>query len=156
MREPKAGRTTSNESSPPPPGGHRNLCGMCHRPIEADGQCRACGGWPMCVWVVDPATGIQVREHGRPVWRMPVPPRACPTCGDRVKEDGWCRSCDHFAAPALLHPSTVFGESRARGIWTEDPDDLGPYPHKALSTAENPAHVRSIMDMLSHMFHMKK
>lgn len=143
MREPKGGRTISNaKADPPPPGGYKDLCGICRRPIEPDGRCADCGGWPFTVWTVDRATGAQILDPfmRRPGWSAPMPRRACPACGVLVRDSGCCDPCGAQVLPSLVHPEL----SRVAGCWVEA-DGEGQFPIQFLSPAQAKARLREII-----------
>jgi len=147
MREPKGNRTTSaSKNNPPPPGGYTPLCGLCLRPVEPDGRCADCGGWPGWISPVDPDTGIRLKEEGtrRFAWQTFRPKRACPACAGPVTVDGGCDACEAQVGPSLIYPS----DSQIRGIWIEQQGE-GPFPIPFPSGEEVTAKVRAIVRHLA-------
>src|SRR3990167_1595195 len=131
----------------PPPGGYQDLCGTCLRPIEADGRCADCGGWPGAVWLVNRETGARLRDplFNRFAWEPRRPKRACPTGGGPITVDGGCDACQDQVGPSLIHPA----DSPVKGCWVEAGGE-GPFPIKRCSPEEARRNIHEIMDMLAH------
>ena len=126
----------------PPPGGFQDLCGTCLRPIEPDGRCADCGGWPGAVWLVHRETGERARDplSRRPAWEPRWPKRACPGCGGPITTDGGCDHCEAQVGPSLIHPA----DSPVKGCWVEVEGE-GPFPIPRIPSAEARARLRTII-----------
>jgi len=148
-RKPKGLPSTTEQ--PPPPGGFQDLCGNCRRPLEPDGRCADCGGWPYCVWLVDRSTGARLKfESGGPAWDAPPPPRACPSCAGKVGTNGMCETCPWQVAEALVHPEEPGGQ---RGLWTVS-DEAGPWPRAPFTREDAKVPIHGILSMLSRKVRM--